>query len=215
MSAFARRTGVMSVPDFFRWEPGDRLRYELVDGEPRAMAPASTVHACLQNELGRLIGNHLRERGTGCDVLANPGVVPRLLSGHNVRIPDLAVTCTPVTPGEATLSDPVSIVEILSPGNQAKAWSNVRAYSSLPSVQEILVLHTGRIAADLLRRAADATWPEEPVRTESGHLVLAGIGLRVPLAALNARTGLGARTLRPNAALPPRSAAAAVRCARP
>ena len=67
---------------------GDGLRYELVDGEPRAMAPASTIHGFLQNELGSLMRNHLRERGVGCEVLANPGVIPHLLSAHNVRVPD-------------------------------------------------------------------------------------------------------------------------------
>jgi hypothetical protein len=63
----------------------DGLRYELVDGEPRAMAPASTIHGFVQNELGRLTGNHLRDRASGCEVVANPGIVPRLFSEHNVR----------------------------------------------------------------------------------------------------------------------------------
>ena len=69
----------------------------------RAMAPASAIRGFLQNELGRLIGNHLRDKATGCEVLANSGVVPRLLSAHNVRIPDLAVTCSPLAVGQATL----------------------------------------------------------------------------------------------------------------
>ena len=53
----------MSATDFLDWESGDGLRYELMDGEPRAVAPAGTIHAFLQNELGRRIGNHLLERG--------------------------------------------------------------------------------------------------------------------------------------------------------
>jgi Uma2 family endonuclease len=130
----------MTVEGFLKWDPDDGRRYELVDGEPRAMAPASTLHGFLQNELGRLIGNHLLDRASGCEVLANPGVIPRLLSEHNVRIPDLAVTCTPLAAGQATLADPVLLIEILSPNNQAKTWTNVWAYTSIPSVQEILVL---------------------------------------------------------------------------
>jgi hypothetical protein len=43
-----------------------------------SMAPASTVHGFLQNELGRLIGTHLRDKAPGCEVVANPGVIPRL-----------------------------------------------------------------------------------------------------------------------------------------
>jgi hypothetical protein len=115
MLALAKVPIRMTVAEFLKWDSQDDLRYELVDGEPRAMAPASTVHGFLQNELGTLIRNHLREKASGCEVVANPGIVPRLLSEHNVRIPDLAVTCSPLTPGQATLSDPVLVIEILSP----------------------------------------------------------------------------------------------------
>src|SRR5271157_5729875 len=108
----------MTVCEFLKWDSDDGLRYELVDGEPRAMAPASAVHGFLQNELGRLIGNHLRAHAPDCRVVANPGVVPGLLSAHNVRVPDLAITCAPVLPGQATLADPVLLVEVLSPTNQ-------------------------------------------------------------------------------------------------
>lgn len=181
MAALAKIAVRMSVRDFLDWEPGDGLRYELVDGEPRAMAPASTVHGFLQNELGRLIGNHLRERGNGCEVLANPGVIPHLLSAHNVRVPDLAVTCSPVRPGQATLPDPVLLIEIISPGNQADTWSNVWAHTSIPSVQEILVLHTSRIAAEVLRRSAQGAWPEQTEEVREGDLVLTSIGFRTAL----------------------------------
>ncbi|HYP36908.1 MAG TPA: Uma2 family endonuclease, partial [Stellaceae bacterium] len=182
----------MTVAEFLKWDSQDDLRYELVDGEPRAMAPASTIHGFLQNELGRLIGNHLLERASGCEVVANPGIVPRLLSEHNVRIPDLAVTCSPLAPGQATLSDPVLVIEILSPSNQAKTWTNVWAYTSIPSVREILVLRADRIAAELLRRSPQGEWPDRPIAIAEGELALESIGFGMALAELYARTGLGA-----------------------
>ncbi len=192
MSAFAKLPVRMTVRDFLGWESGDGLRYELVDGEPHAMAPAGTIHGFLQNELGRLIGNHLRERRPRCAAIANPGVVPHLLSAHNVRIPDLAVTCAKLAPGQAILSDPVLLIEILSPSNQAQTWSNVRAYTSIPSVQEILVLHTARVAAELLRRTADGAWPDEPTVAGGGVMTLSSIGFELQLADLYAQTGLAA-----------------------
>jgi Uma2 family endonuclease len=191
MVAVSKMAVQMSVRDFLNWESGDGLRYELVDGEPNAMAPASTVHAFLQNELGRLIGNRLRQRGGDCAVLANPGVIPHLLSAHNMRVPDLAVTCSPVRPGQSALPDPVLLIEILSPSNQAKTWSNVWAYTSIPSVQEILILRTDRIAAELLRRSAGGDWPERTAAVGVGDdLILTSVDFRVPLAELYARTGL-------------------------
>ncbi len=192
MSVLAKRPVHMSVRDFLAWEPGDGFRYELVDGEPRAMAPASTIHAFLQNELGSLIRNHLREHRSGCMVLANPGVIPRLLSAHNMRVPDLGVTCSPLMPSQSAMPDPVLLIEVLSPGNQAQTWSNVWAYTSIPSVQEILVLHSNRIAADLLRRSPAGVWPQEPMQIAAGDLELTSIGFRVAMTDLYELTGLAA-----------------------
>jgi Uma2 family endonuclease len=180
----------MTVDEFLAWDSRDERRYELVDGEPRAMAPASTIHGFLQSELARLIGNHLRKAAPKCEVVSNPDVVPRLLSEHNVRIPDLAVTCSPLAAGQATLADPVLLVEILSPSNQAKTWTNVWTYTSIASVREILVLRADRIAAELLRRSPQGEWPERPIAAAEGDLVLESIDFRVALADLYARTGL-------------------------
>jgi len=190
MAVLAKIPMRMTIDEFFVWDSGDECRYELVDGEPRAMAPASTIHGFLQNELGSLIRNRLRETAPGCEVVANPGIVPRLLSEHNVRIPDLAVTCSPLAPGQPILPDPVLLIEILSPSNQAKTWTNVWADTSIPSVREILVLRADRIAAELLRRSPQGEWPERPIAMTEGDLVLDSIDFRVALADLYARTGL-------------------------
>jgi hypothetical protein len=54
----------MSVPDFLNWEPDDGFRYELVDGELRAVAPASTIHGFLQNELDSALRGKLMPGGS-------------------------------------------------------------------------------------------------------------------------------------------------------
>ncbi len=180
----------MSVQEFLAWHPEDGGRYELVDGEPRAMAPANRTHGTLQARLAQIIANTLDRQGGPCTVVTAPGVIPRFLARHNMRIPDLAVTCSAYHSEELALTEPVLIVEILSPGNQAKTWANVWAYTSIPSVREILVLRADRIGAELLRRPADGGWPEQPGAIAEGDLVLASIGLTTKLAALYAGTRL-------------------------
>jgi Uma2 family endonuclease len=86
----------------------------------------------------------------------------------------------------------VLLVEILSPGNQAKTWSNVWAYTSIPSLAEILVLHSGRIAAEILRRTPEGTWPERTEEVLEGSLTLTSIGLVINMAELYVRSGLAA-----------------------
>lgn len=189
MSAALRRDQRLTLPAFIAWESADGLRYELVDGAPRAMAPAGNVHNFLQGELLALIRAHLREQRPECEVLPNPGVVPHLLSAHNFRIPDLGVTCARLVPGRE-IPDPVLLVEILSPSNPEKTWSNLWAYTSIPSVREILILESARIGAELLRRGSDGAWPSEPDAIGAGTLVLESIGFALPLRSLYARSGV-------------------------
>ena len=193
MSAAAKIPVRMTVEQFLNWDPGDGRRWQLLDGEPRAMAPANRTHGALQGELGRLIGNHLRASASPCSVVVTPGVVPRILAAHNVRVPDLAVTCSGYQREESTLADPGLIVEILSLSNQADTWANVWAYTSIPSVREILILRSDAIAAELLRRGSDGLWPEHTVAITDGDLVLESISFRVPLREAYATTRLAAR----------------------
>ena len=67
---------------------------------------------------------------------------------------------------------------------------NVWAYTSIPSVREILVIRSTAIGAELLRRNADGSWPEQPTTIEDGDLELDSIGFRVSLAALYRTTRL-------------------------
>jgi Uma2 family endonuclease len=183
----------MSVAEFLAWNAPAGQAWQLVDGEPRAMAPASRTHGAIQGEIGSLIRNHLAERGSPCSVVMTPGVVPRVQSDTNFRIPDLAVTCSDYQVEEAALDEPVLLIEVLSPSNQAETWSNVWAYTTIPSVREILVLKTALIGAELLRRNADGTWPERPLLIDQGELALDSIGFRVPLAELYRTTRLAVR----------------------
>lgn len=51
MAGLAKISARMSIDEFLNWDSGDALRYELVDGAPRAMASASRTHGTLQGRL--------------------------------------------------------------------------------------------------------------------------------------------------------------------
>jgi Uma2 family endonuclease len=194
MSAANKLPPSMTVAEFLDWQPpGGGHRWELVDGAPRAMAPASPRHGAIHNEAGRLIGNHLAAERPVCRVVIEPGVRPRVRADHNVRVPDLAVTCAPWEGDDRLLSAPLLLVEILSPSNKADTWANVWAYTTIPSVQEILVLHTAQIRADLLRRQDDGLWPDNPLSLVDGDdVVLPSVGMSARLAAFYRTSGLAA-----------------------
>lgn len=194
MVALAKVPVFMSVDEFMAWDPGDGRPWQLVDGVPQAMAPTNRTHGTLQSRLASLLDAHFERSSSPCSVVIAPGVVPRVQAGHNVRIPDLGVTCTPYTEEQPLLADPVLLVEVLSPSNQPETWSNVWTYTTIPSVQEILVLRSATVGAELLRRRADGTWPERPEAVTEGDLALESVGLRAPLAALYRTTRLAPRS---------------------
>lgn len=163
MSDATVETFPRTTEEFLAWPGDDRVKhYELVDGEVRAMSPASVVHAVIQLTFGSMIRQHLRDMGSPCKVMTEPAVRPRLRAQSNVRVPDLGVTCSPIRAGQIVMEDPILLVEILSPSNKAKTWTNVWAYTTIPSVREIVVIHSDRLEVQLLRVSAERIWPDNP-----------------------------------------------------
>ncbi len=180
----------MNVAEFLAWDAPPGRGWQLIDGEPVAMAPSSRTHGALQGELGGLIRNHLAVPGNPCSLVTEAGIIPRVRGNENFRIPDLAVSCTRYTTEEYDVTNPVLIVEILSPSNRAETWLNVWAYTTIPSLREILLLSSTAIRAEVLRRDSEGHWPPGPIVVEDGDLTLASIDMTVDLAAIYRTTRL-------------------------
>ena len=178
--------GMMTADEFSRW-PGDGLhwRHALIDGKPVAMNPPSYRHGDIHGRLMRVLGNHLAEHRPGCgapdcSAAVGVGVQPRAAADVNVRVPDLTVAC-----GEQRrhyAQDPLLIAEILSPSNEKETREAVRACLSIPSLQEVLVLDSLGVAAEVLTRQPDGAWPANPVLLlDDAELALVSLGFRCPL----------------------------------
>lgn len=129
---------------------------------PHTCRHISRRHDAIQNELGRLIANTLSDQGNPCTVITTPGMIPRVWSETNIRIP-----CSrrhmlrrrgggagPHKSGPAR-RDPFARQ---SGGSLAEVWT----YTAIPSVKEILVPKMAVNGAELLRRAEDGSWPGKP-----------------------------------------------------
>src|SRR5208282_4093988 len=79
------------------------------------------------------------------------------------------------------------------PSNQAETWTNVWVYTTIPNVQEILVLKPASIGAELLLRNPNGPWPSQPLSLEAGDLTLESIGFNFPLAAAYRTTRFAAK----------------------
>ncbi len=183
----------MALDEFLAWAAANSGNWQLIDGEPVAMAPGSDAHGAIQSEAARSLGNHLLEQRSACRVVTEPGIVPRVRANRNYRVPDLGVTCAP--PSDAPMvAEPILLIEILSPSNEADTRANIWAYISIPSVHEILAIRSTRIEAELLVRGADGSWPAEPdIIGPDGTVMLPSIAYTALLAAFYRTTALAQR----------------------
>ena len=171
-----------TVGEFLRWEDGTDMRYELLDGTPMAMAPPSVAHGMLAMRLGARIEAALRGRAR-CFGQSEAGIA-RPDRDDTCHIADIAVSCTPAQPGQRLLTDPLLIVEILSPGTALyDRQTKVPDYRRIPSVAEILLIDSQNLFAEVLRRDEDR-WFTELVQGHGALLSLASIGLTVAMTEL-------------------------------
>ena len=99
-------------------------------------------------------------------------------------VADLAVTCDPPQLGDRLIRNPILIVEILSPGTAAfDRQTKVPDYRRIASVQEILLIDSESIFAEVLRRDGDK-WITEIMRGPAAVLSLASVPLNVSMAEL-------------------------------
>jgi Uma2 family endonuclease len=182
----------MTVAEFLDWTgDGSGRTFQLVDGELRAMSPGSATHGTIQANLCGLIRNARVASGSDCRIVTEPGVITRIRSHLNLRVPDLGITRTADAPGQQALPAPIALIEILSPGNAADTWDNVWAYTTIPSVREIVIVHSTRVLAEVLRRDTDGHWPEQPEQIgASDTLRLQSIAVAFPLREAYAQTHL-------------------------
>ena len=183
----------MTVADFIEW-PGDGTggRSQLIDGEVREIPLGSVARGLIHTNVNYLVASHLKAADGPYSAFVRPSIVPRLRAGLNLRAPALGVAAAPDRSDQYIVPDPILLIEILTPENTTDVWGNVWSYCTIPSVQEVALVHSTRVLAELLRRGRDGHWPEEPEEIgPDGMLSLASIGLACPLLEVYAHTLLG------------------------
>ena len=172
----------MTLAEFLRWEDGTDIRYELLAGQPVAMAPPAPPHGFLAARLCARIEGALQSRRP-CMVQIEAGIA-RPDRDDTCYVADLAVTCKSPRSGEQLISDPVLIAEVLSPTTGLHdRHTKVADYRRILSVEEILLIDSTSIFAEVLRREGHR-WITEIVRGSQATLSLTSIGLTATMSEL-------------------------------
>jgi Uma2 family endonuclease len=172
----------MTLEEFLAWDDGTDRRYELWGGVVTAMAPPMPRHGLLVAALSGEIRSALRARPP-CRVFTEAGIA---LPDRNdtFYVADLAVICEPLRAEDRLISNPVLIVEVLSPSTAATDRQiKIPDYRRIPSVQEILLIDSESAFAEAHRREGDR-WINEIIRGLEATLALNSVPLTISMSEL-------------------------------
>lgn len=146
----------MTLAEFLVWDDGTDTRYEFLRGQPRAMAPASRRHGVIQRSAGRAIEARIGPTGP-CRVVDQAGILLRVRGDERFYVPDLAVTCMPVS-ASPYIEEPKLIVEVASPSTgRTDKDVKVPDYCALASVDEVWLIQSQRPLMQVWQRL-DGQW---------------------------------------------------------
>lgn len=147
----ARREAGWTWDAYLDWEARQPLRYELVDGEVRAMGGGTAEHDSIGNNLRAALMAQLR--GRTCRV---QGPDLKVRAGKDGRYPDALIDCGPRVRGTLYAQEPVAIFEVLS---RSTGWIDqslkLRDYDATPTVHTYAMISQDEPRVLVYRRDTD------------------------------------------------------------
>jgi Uma2 family endonuclease len=169
----------MTAAEFIAWAMklprGER--YELAGGEIVGMAPERAVHARIKLLIARRLADAVETAGLPCEVYTDGMAVE--VDSDTVYEPDAMLRCgTPLPDDAIKASDPMIVVEVLSPSTRARdAGAKLEDYFRLPSVAHYLIMKTENRTIIHHRREPSGTIATTIVRGGPVRLDPPGIAL--------------------------------------
>ena len=165
----------------------DGERWELVDGQAVMNAWPTDYHQAIVGNVNTFLLNHKNAHGSAWLPLPGHGVPVPGVPEQRAPAPDIVVRPDALT-GQSYSRDPIVVFEVLSPSNN-KADHDWRfmAYSSVPSIQQYVVVEQSTIRVAVMNRSEN--WAERVIDAIDSEVVLDAIGVRLPLAEIYRWTG--------------------------
>jgi Uma2 family endonuclease len=170
----------MTADAYLAWlEEQPTWRYELVDGQIIAMNPQRAEHIEVKVAVVRALQDSLQ--GKPCHALGD-GMCIRV-DERTVFEPDALVYCGEKMRGDTTvLTNPVVVVEILSPGTKTvDTTRKLEGYFKLPSVRHYLIVDPN--ARAIVHHARTNGEDIATSVVSSGSITLTAIDVSLPVSA--------------------------------
>jgi Uma2 family endonuclease len=187
----------LSIEDYLSAERAAECKSEYVDGEVFAMSGASIPHNQIGASLSRELGKQLA--GRPCNSFTSDMKVWMPLTS-TFAYPDASALCGSIETYDEhkdIITNPSFIAEILSESTATYDRGNkFKAYASLLSLQEYLLVSQDEIEAERRMRKGDNTWELQTFSDPEDIITLPSIGCELRLGDLYDKVEFesGART---------------------
>ena len=167
----------MTADEFLVWAEMQPDRYELVNGEVFLMAAGRAAHVVAKGAMFRALADAVEAGNLPCQAMVD-GMAVRI-DEATIYEPDVLVRCGKSVPEDALeISDPVVVVEVLSPSSKGlDSNAKLDDYFRLQSVRHYLVVNTVTRLVIHYRRKEDGTITLDRVR--EGRLGLDPPGMEI------------------------------------
>ena len=158
-------------------------KWELIGGRVvRMMVGARWQHNIIVGNISADVRRQIRVQKAGCQVFTETFWLKERFMDLAV-FPDVMVRCGARLREEATsINDPVVLVEVVSPGSEARDRVEKDVlYRRLPSLQHYVLAERDIAAVDALERS-ESGWTLRRIEGLDGVLQLPAIGVSLPLA---------------------------------
>lgn len=170
----------LPIQDYLEGELLSSVRHEYIDGEVYAMTGASSSHNRIVSNLGRELGNHLRQ--TPCEPFTSD---MKVQVNSDYFYPDVLVACHHKSNVYGVTDSPLLIVEVLSKATRKIDHTIKRqVYQGLDSLQEYVVIEQDVVDIEICRR--NRHWQPEHYFL-GDEAVFESINLRLPVATIYER----------------------------
>lgn len=144
MSTLAEKR--LNVDEFLVWADGREGNWELHDGLPVMMSPERVQHTATKSDAFFALRTAIDHTGAPCRAYAE-GITVRIRE-NRAFVADALVVCPAPPPDEVTISNPLIVVEVLSPSTVANDHGiKLEGYFSLASLAHYLILDPERRVA--------------------------------------------------------------------
>jgi len=185
----------MTIAEFLVWQTAQPDRYELIDGQPRAMTGARLRHDRVVGNAIAAIQRQLRALGNPCDAFtADIGI---LTGPTQLRRPDVSVLCPPFDEDAMASDRPRLVIEVLSESTeQIDRLVKLDEYKTIESLDYIVMIDPTRIDVGVWFRDDDRSWRNRTFQEAISVIDLPTLGIEIGVAALYERVPITPR-LRP------------------